>query len=142
MLVGSYSHQLDAKNRIRIPAVCKSQMTGQLVMCVSVNGCISVYTQENFEKVFSKYNDVNVFNAEQQKRFSKFFSGVYTVEEDNQGRILVPEKLRGFANIKKDVVTVGKLNHLEIWSAEKFNAVEEEETFEDTFAFLSDMETK
>ena len=64
-------------------------------------------------------------------------SGVYIVEEDNQGRVLLPEKLRTFAGIKKDVVTVGKFNHLELWSEERLTAVEEEESFEDTFAFLS-----
>jgi MraZ protein len=137
MLVGSFRHQLDAKNRIRIPATYKAQMQGGLVMCVSVNGCIGVYTIEGFEKTFASYNDVNAFNAEQQKRYTKFLAGVYNVEEDNQGRILLPEKLRSFAGIKKDVVTVGKLNHLEIWSSERLAVIEDEESFEETFAFLS-----
>lgn len=136
MLVGSVRHQLDAKNRIRIPASFKGQMSGPLVMCVSVNGCIGVYTQEGFEQVFNSYTNASVWNAQEQKRFTKFFSSVYNVEEDNQGRILLPEKLRTFAKVKKDIVTVGKFNHLEIWSAELLDAVEDEESFEETFAFL------
>lgn len=135
MLIGSYNHQLDAKNRIRIPAVYKAQMKGPLIMCISANGCIGVYTQEGFDEVFGKYGNANIFDAAEQKRYTKFFANVFMVEEDNQGRILVNEKLRNYAGIKKDVTTVGKFNHLEIWATEKLEG--DEESFEETFAFLS-----
>jgi len=142
VFTGSYKHQLDAKNRIRIPAAYKNGMSGELIMCASANRCIGVYTKEGFEQVFSKYFTAGVFDAELQKRFTKFFSSVYTLEEDNQGRILLPEKLRSYAGIKKDVVTVGKFDRLEIWASEKLEAIEEEESFEETFDFLGRMEPK
>ena len=70
MFTGSYKHQLDAKNRIRIPAAYKNGMSGELIMCASANRCIGVYTKEGFEQVFSKYFTAGVFDAELQKRFT------------------------------------------------------------------------
>lgn len=136
MLIGSYKHQLDAKNRIRIPVAFKQQMQGPLVMGCSVNGCIGVYTQQQFEEIFSKYASTNQFRADEQKYYTKFFMSLYEVEEDNQGRILVDASLLKHAEIKKDVVTVGKFNHLEIWAPERLYG-DGDEGLEKTFEFLS-----
>ena len=140
MLLGCCEHSVDGKRRMRIPSDFKSQLNGPLVMCASVNGCISIYTQDVYTEIFSKYATSGVFKAADQKRYTKFFSSVFDVVEDNQGRVLLPEKLYRYASIQKDIVTVGKLNHLEIWAAERLNVVEEEESFEETFEYLSGIE--
>ena len=134
MLIGSYKHQIDAKNRIRIPIAFKQQMQGPLVMSCSVNGCIGVYTRQQFEEIFSKYATSNQFKAEEQKNFTKFFANLYEVEEDNQGRILVDGDLLKYAGIKKDIVTVGKFNHLEMWAPDRLYG--DDEGFEKVFDYL------
>ncbi|MBQ7165145.1 MAG: hypothetical protein IJU84_04655 [Clostridia bacterium] len=133
MLVGSSSHMLDGKNRMRIPAAFKDDMTGALIMCISVNGCIAVYTKEVYNELFDSYKDVHAFDSKTQARYSKIFRYTFTVAEDNQGRILVPEELRKYAGIKKEMVTVGKLNHLEIWAPDRLDGLDEEESYDDIF---------
>ena len=51
-----------------------------------------------------------------------FFSSIFSAEEDGQGRVVLPSKLRQMAGIQKDVVTIGRGKRLEIWAAEKYNA--------------------
>lgn len=55
-----------------------------------------------------------------------FYSYIFSAEEDGQGRVILPQKLRQVAGIKKDIVTLGKGNHLEIWAVEKYNAMLEQ----------------
>ena len=136
MLVGSSSHMLDGKNRMRIPAAFKDDMAGPIIMSVSVNGCIAVYTEEVYDELFSSYKNVHAFDAKTQARYSKIFRYTFPVAEDNQGRILVPEELRKYAGIKKELVTVGKLNHLEIWAPDRLDSLDGGEAYEDIFSGL------
>lgn len=142
MIIGSYEHMLDNKNRMRIPSAYKSEFNGKMYMSISVNGCISVYSPEVYEKQFSLFLNGNSFSSKDQLFFTKFFSNTFEVEEDNQGRLLLPEKLRKYAGIKKDIVTVGKFDHLEIWAAEKYKSLDDDTDFEEMFAYLSGLENK
>ncbi|SJM90806.1 Protein MraZ (fragment) [Crenothrix polyspora] len=86
--------------------------------CVGMEGCLWIYPLPEWEELEKKIKELPAFNkmAAKLKRF--LIGNAYECEMDTQGRILLPEKLRNFANLHKKVVLVGQLNRFEVWNEE------------------------
>lgn len=138
MFSGEQAHQLDAKNRIRIPAKFKSEMTEKMVFCRGTTPCIYVLPKSEFEKMAQKFNAVSFFDEDAQEAFSFFMSSFESVEEDNQGRIVIPSALKEYAGIDKNVITVGVFNRLEIWSEENRKEAERKTSYASRMRTLSE----
>lgn len=123
MFSGMYEHQLDDKNRLRIPSKFKKGLTGELgdqAYCFfrGKNQCICVMSEPDLHELLAKLSKEGI--SESNKITRAIFSSVSTAEEDAQGRVVLPSVLRLMAGIKKDVITLGVGNRLEIWAAEKY----------------------
>ena len=118
MLSGEQAHSLDEKNRIRIPAKFKDDLGKNFVFCKGSTPCIYVLPQKAFDELAQGFSKISFFDEEAQGALSEFMSSFYPAEEDKYGRILIPQPLREYAHIDKNVVTVGVYNRLEIWSEE------------------------
>ena len=136
MLYGEFSHQVDAKNRIRIPFRFKKELGSAIMLCKMAGGVIGVYEASVGEKKFAYLNDVSPFDVEAKKAVIKFMSGFFYVESDEHGRIALPESFVRFAKIEKDVVSVGMGDHIEIMSAETFAAATDDEDSEEYLATM------
>ena len=134
---GEQYHQLDTKNRIRIPVKFKSDITEKLVFSKGVTPCIYVLPYSEYAEMIEKFNSLPQFDSEVQLALSIYMASFEILEEDNQGRILLPQSLLDYAGIEKNVVTVGVKNRLEIWSEERRNAIVKGKSFEDYMAILS-----
>ena len=134
---GEHYHQLDTKNRIRIPVKFKSDITEKLVFSKGVTPCIYVLPYSEYAEMIEKFNSLPQFDSEVQLALSIYMASFEILEEDNQGRILLPQSLLDYAGIEKNVVTVGVKNRLEIWSEERRNAIVKGKSFEDYMAILS-----
>ena len=137
MFSGSQAHQLDAKNRIRIPAKFKSETNEPMVFCKGITPCIYVYPKSVFDQMAEKFSSVAMFDVEGQFALSMFMSSFEPVVEDNQGRVVLPSALKDYAGIDKNVITVGVFNRLEIWSEERRTAMENGTTHADQIKTLS-----
>ena len=115
-----YRHQLDAKNRMRIPAKFRDELGDNYTITCGASGCLYVFSEEEMSKVKAELSKVSLFDEEAQKPLRLFVAMSWDAEEDKQGRILLPEDLRLYAGLEKDVVTIKNLNHLEIWSSSKW----------------------
>ena len=143
IFIGKILHSLDNKNRMRIPAVFRSQFEKEkmkFIMSFNPNGSIGIYTEDVFAKLIEKYDNVSAFDDDIQEDYTRFFSNVCYLEEDNQKRIILSEEIRNHAGIKKDLVTVGKLNHIEIWAAERHKEVLAKKTLKSTFTDINEQE--
>ena len=119
MLFGEYEHQVDAKNRIRIPMRFKSEIGENYVFMKGSNKCISIYPVSVFEARYGRFTEVSVFDAEGQRGIAEVFASCFTGVEDGQGRVVVPEKLRKYAQIEKDVVSIGMGDHIDMYDAKE-----------------------
>ena len=137
MFSGEQTHQLDGKNRIRIPAKFKSETSEKLVFCKGITPCIFVYPKSVYEQMAIKFSEISMFDAEANEALSVFMSSFSAVEEDNQGRIVLPQSLKEYAGIDKNVVTVGVFNRLEIWSEERRKEIETGKSFAEQMKILS-----
>lgn len=127
----NYSHQLDAKNRMRIPAKLREELGDNYSITVGSGGCLYVYTQEQMKGVKDSLKNISALREAPLKAARFILYNTWQAEEDNQGRILLPENLRKYAKIEKDIVVFKGPNCVEIWSAEVwdnyFNDVKFEE---------------
>ena len=117
----NYTHQLDAKNRMRIPAKLREELGEGYSITVGSGGCLYVYTKEQMQEVKATLKNINSFREKQLKAARFILYNTWEAEEDKQGRILLPENLRKYAKIQKNVIVFKGPACIEIWSEEVWN---------------------
>ena len=137
MLIGTYRHQLDQKMRFRMPAKFKDQLEPGFIVAKGTNGCLFCFSKQEFEKLYEKLASVPMFDTEAQKPIRALLASAFETEEDNQGRILLPQELRTYAKMEKNIVTIGVGNRVEIWLEEKFDEYNSAENYDSASNELS-----
>ena len=121
MFMGEYNHIIDAKGRLIIPARFRELLGEEFILTKGLDGCLSIYPMDAWEAFETKLRALPLTNKN-ARTFTRFFvAGATNCELDRQGRILVPQTLREFAGLEKEVVLTGNLNRIEIWSKEKWS---------------------
>lgn len=120
MFLGEFEQKCDSKNRFRIPNKFKKGVNGEIVLLKGNDGCIFVLSKNAFESLVAKAGDLPMFDTKAQKPLRLIFSSASELEEDNQGRFLLPNNLKKYACIDKDLVFVGAGNRIELWAKEKW----------------------
>ena len=104
-----------------IPSKYREILGDEFVVSKGMDGCLFVYANEDWKVFEEKLASLPLIN-EEARQFARFFlSGAMYVTVDKQGRILMPQDLRDFAGLEKDVVLAGMGGRIEIWSLEKWN---------------------
>lgn len=119
MLMGKFTHNLDAKNRLFIPAKHRDQLGENFVITRNIDKCLSVFSMEEWEKYTDKLEQLPSTQAREIARF--IYSNATDVQPDSQGRVLIPSELLAYAGIEKGAVVVGCGRHAEIWAEEIWN---------------------
>ena len=122
-MTGQYFHNIDAKGRLFIPAKLREQLGDTLHVTVGQDGCLSVYSDTEWEKFQQKLDERNFTDV---KKLRLMFAYMADCEPDAQGRILIPNHLRQRAKLEKEVVVAGIFNRVEIWNAQRWAELEEE----------------
>lgn len=121
MLIGEFHHSIDDKNRLIIPSKFRDEIGSRFVLTRGLDGCLFVYSLENFEKIVDKLKSLP-FTKKDARTFMRFFlSGATICEFDKQGRINIASSLIEYAKIKKECAVIGVNDRLEIWAIENFN---------------------
>lgn len=116
MFMGEYNHTIDSKGRLIVPAKFREALGEEFVVTRGLDECLFVYPNEGWKNFEDKLSTLPVANKDARK-FARFFlSGAATVELDKQGRILIPNNLREYSGLDKEVVLIGVANRVEIWS--------------------------
>ena len=121
MFAGQYNHTIDPKGRLILPAKFREILGEEFVVTKGLDGCLFVYPKDEWAKIEEKFREVPLTTKDARKFSRFFFSGAAPCEVDKQGRVLLPQVLRDFAGLEKEVVLVGVLNRIEIWSLERWN---------------------
>ncbi|MCD8110531.1 MAG: division/cell wall cluster transcriptional repressor MraZ [Clostridiales bacterium] len=120
MFKGQYNHSVDAKGRIIMPAKFREILGEEFVVTKGMDGCLFVYSNEEWENIENKFRNVSSANKDARKFMRFFFAGAADCEVDKQGRVLIPPKLREYAGLQKEVVLAGVGNRIEIWNTENW----------------------
>ena len=123
-MTGTYEHSIDAKGRLFIPAKLREELGVTFYLAMGVDECLAIYPQETWNRFTEKFASLP---RSQSAAMRPLFANASKCELDSQGRIVIPQKLRKYAGLEKDAVIIGVNDRAEIWSAETWNAREEEE---------------
>ena len=122
MFRGEYNHTIDAKGRLIIPPKYRELLGQEFIVTKGLDGCLFAFPQDEWQIFEDKLRLLPLNNADARKIIRFLVAGAATCELDKQGRILLPQVLRDFAKLDKDVVLAGNLNRVEIW--DKANWIE------------------
>jgi len=136
MFMSEYNHTVDTKGRLIIPSKFRETLGEEFVVSKGMDGCLFVYANEDWNAFEQKLTSLPLINKE-ARQFARFFlAGAAQVELDKQGRILLPATLREFAGLDKEVVLVGVGSRIEIWSKDRWDAINSDENMDDITAAM------
>lgn len=115
MLLGEYKHSLDTKGRMAIPAKFREKMLSGAIITRGLDNCLFVFANKEWQVLAEKLVNLPLAQANSRAFSRLMLAGAMDVELDSQGRILIPDYLRKYADLKKQVVVTGLYNRIEIW---------------------------
>ncbi len=130
-MTGVYRHAIDAKGRLFIPAKLKEELGDTFYVTISTEKCLSAYSQESWDGLMEK---IAALPRQKQKMVRPLFAHATKAETDSQGRILIPQALRDFAGLTKNVAVVGAGNSVELWDEARWDEIDAAETTPENLA--------
>lgn len=122
MLIGQYEHTIDIKKRLALPAKFRGELGEKVIITKGVESCLVVYTEKEFKIVSDKISNLTISQSEARSFTRTMLASAMEVTLDKLGRILVPDYLKKYAGLNKNVIICGLSNRLEIWDLESWNA--------------------
>ncbi len=122
MFIGEYTHSVDQKGRIAVPAKFRLELTRGAVITRGLDNCLFIYTKKEWQKLADKMTTMPIGQKNSRAFARLMLAGAMDVELDIQGRVVIPEYLRKFAAIQKQAVVAGLYNRIEIWDESKWQA--------------------
>ncbi len=116
MFTGEYQHTLDGKGRVIIPSKLRDGLGDRFVITRGLDQCLFVYPNSEWVRLEQKLKQLPFTKSDSRAFTRLFFSGAMEVEADRQGRVLIPNNLREYAGIEKEVMFIGVSNRVEVWS--------------------------
>ncbi|MGE5197089.1 MAG: division/cell wall cluster transcriptional repressor MraZ [Deltaproteobacteria bacterium] len=122
MFYGEYLHSIDRKGRLILPAkfreISKANFIEKFYVTRGLDKCLFMFSEEEWKAQENKFKAIS-FTKQESRTFNRlYFSGAVEVVPDKQGRVLLPQYLKDFAGIKRDVIVVGVSNRIEVWAQE------------------------
>ncbi len=122
MLIGEYSHTIDAKGRMIVPAKFRTELGARFMVTTGFDGCLYGYSLEEWKSIEEKVKTLPLITGKDARNFTRFFfSSAIECELDSQGRILISPALRAHAELEKELVIIGVSSRIEIWSKAKWD---------------------
>jgi len=120
MLIGEYSHKLDAKKRVALPAKFRKEIGKKSIITRGLDKCLFVYQWDEWQKVAEALSNLSTGKQDTRNFVRIFLSGAAEVETDSLGRILIPEHLKKYAGLEEKVIIAGVYKRIEIWDEKRW----------------------
>jgi len=120
MFIGEYKHTIDVKKRLALPAKFRKELGGKVVITKGITRCLVVYTKKSWQETLDKLGGLPITEAGARGFARTLLAGAMEVALDKLGRVLLPDYLKEYAGLKKEVVVCGLNKELEIWDAKKW----------------------
>ena len=115
MFIGEYEHNMDDKGRLAVPVKFRKDLSKGAVVTRGLDKSLFVYPMEDWKKLAEKLANLPISQANNRAFARLMLAGAMDVKIDSQGRIVLPEYLRTYAGVKKNVVVAGLYNRIELW---------------------------
>ena len=138
MFSGTYYHSVDTKGRVIIPAKFRAGLSSGLILNRGLDNCLFLYPMSEWMKLVEKMKEIPLTNKEGRVFVRMMFANAVEAEMDKQGRLLIPSVMREYANIDKDLVSIGVGERVELWSKEEWESYNNQDAFDED-AFVEKM---
>ncbi len=124
--LGTYRHSLDSKGRLSIPSKFRKATGEVFVLTLGLDGCLFFYPRDEWQRVQRRLGALS-FTSRKTRFFTREIAAhASEVVVDGHGRIVVPQDLRELAGLDKEVLVIGAIERIEIWSPERYTTYREE----------------
>ncbi|WAM35567.1 division/cell wall cluster transcriptional repressor MraZ [Caldicellulosiruptor acetigenus] len=120
MLIGEYKHVVDSKGRIILPSKFREELGERFILTKGLDNCLFGYSLKEWAVLEEKLKKLPLTSKEVRTFLRFFFAGACECEVDKQGRVLIPQNLREYAGIQKEVFIIGVMTRIEIWSEDNW----------------------
>ena len=138
MFMGTYDHSIDTKGRVIVPAKFREALGDSFVVTLGLDGCLFVYPNDEWEDFVNQLKELPGSKAA-RKLQRYFMAGAAPCDVDKQGRVLIPSNLREKAGLEKDIVFVGVMSKIEIWSRQRWDENDDFDNVDDIAEHMSEL---
>lgn len=124
MFMGTTYNSIDDKNRLIVPSRLRSELGNRCVMTKGLDTCLNIYTMSSWEKQMEKISRMPESDPKVRAFIRHFCGNAVECELDKQGRIVIPQELKTYAEIDRDLVTMGAMSKIEVWSRQLWDSPE------------------
>ncbi|MEX2145209.1 MAG: division/cell wall cluster transcriptional repressor MraZ [Candidatus Spechtbacterales bacterium] len=121
MFLGEYTHTIDSKKRLAIPARFRKEVGKNTVITRGLDNCLFVFTKTEWNKLSAKIGSLPLGQSDARGFSRLMLAGAMEVSVDRLGRILIPDYLKQYASLKKQVIVTGVYNRIEVWDESVWN---------------------
>jgi MraZ protein len=116
VFTGEYRHAVDEKGRLAVPARFRPQLAGGCVVARWLDTCLAIFPMAAWEDLAAKVGSLPMTDPNARLLQRQLFAGAFETEIDRQGRVLVPQGLRAFAELDGEALVLGSRDHAEVWA--------------------------
>ena len=128
LFIGEYEHSVDAKGRVIMPAKLREEGIGEkFIVTKGLDGCLFAYSKTEWTNFEEKLKTLPLTNKNARDFVRFFLSGAVECEIDKQGRFLIPNNLRTYATLEKEIIIIGVGTRIEIWNKQKWETYSSDE---------------
>jgi MraZ protein len=120
MFIGEYQHSLDPKKRVALPSKFRKELGSNVVVTRGLDKCLFVYPAKVWKELAEKLGTLPMGESTTRSFVRLMLAGAIDSDVDSQGRVLLPEYLKQYAGLNRNVVVAGLFNRLEIWDEGKW----------------------
>lgn len=120
MFLGEYSHTIDEKGRLTLPAKWRDELAEGVVVTRGLDPCLFVFPLDRFQRIADEFDQLGLTKID-ARQLSRFLSGKAMDDRpDKQGRIIIPAMLREYAGLNGDVLIIGANSRIEVWNPKRY----------------------
>ncbi len=120
MFIGEYQHSIDTKKRLAVPSKFRNELKNKIVVTRGLDKCLFLYPMKVWEELAEKLGQMPVGESTTRSFIRLMLAGAVDIAIDKQGRILVPDYLKNYAGLNKNIIVAGLYNRLEIWDEKRW----------------------
>lgn len=121
MFIGEYSHTIDQKKRLAIPSKFRKALEGKAIITRGLDNCLVIYPLKEWNKMAKKLESLPTSRVDARSFVRIMLSGAVDVGFDKLGRILIPDYLKSYAFLKKNIAILGLSNRIEVWDEKRWD---------------------
>ena len=130
MFMGTTYNSIDEKNRMIVPSKLRAGLGSRCVLTKGLDRCLYIYTMEDWEKQMQKIAQLPESDPKVRAFIRHFCANAAECEFDKQGRVGIPQELKAYSGIEKELVTMGAMSKIEIWARDVWEAPDNENRME------------